>query len=57
MGCLWLLLAAVGAQRVLLKNYRNVSGIQVLYSVEIGIGTPLQQLDLMLEMSSTVKII
>jgi len=55
MGCLWLLLAAVGAQRVPLKNYRNVRGTQMLYSVQMGIGTPLQQMDLMLEMSSTVK--
>ena len=57
MGSLWLLLAAVTAQRVPLNNYRNVSGTQLFYSVQVQVGTPPQPLGLMLEMSSPVKAI
>lgn len=55
MGSLWLLLAAVAAQRVPLNNYMNVSGTQLFYSLQVEVGTPPQPLSLMLEMSSTVK--
>lgn len=55
---LWpLLLAAAGTETIPLTNTINVTTTQVIYSVTVSLGTPAQEMELMLEMSSTVRYI